>query len=325
MAVKLDFVKGHCGWDVMTLIPEGQAPAANELATSIKIVSPPIDGGLEVGWLGVTGQPGVFRLRMVNSTTRDWIAMCGGMSQVIGKALVETFLRDRFSVDVTRELLEITLLTPCGEIPVRVDVRNRKAVGVTTTMNAYVDYLYRGGIERLELQGTEVLRVGDYAVINVRDLEAAHSGIDFTRRDFGPHLDIVNGILRQFRQLLGLNGVNGMLYDDRPAGLADYRVFPRFYSDDLAAARVPWEFQCGTGSIAVAVALAEEGKLASVAESGAVRLEWGNHSVTPDPYGIRTSRLSFELNGRRLTGIAFSHSVIEILAEGTLTLPTYTV
>lgn len=321
MSVQLDFVKGHCGWDVVTLLPAGQIPLADELAASVKIVSAPLYGGLEAGWMERGDAPGEIRLRMVNSTTRNWIPMCGGMSQVIGKALVETFLREHFEVDTSRPELGVTLLTPSGAIPVRVEIHGGKAASVTTTMDNYLAYLYREGIEPVIVNGVPFLKVGRYAVIDVRELEKVHPGLDFARRDPGPHLEVVNGVLRAFRTRLGLSGVNGMLYDDRPEGPGGLRVFPRFYSDDLAAARIPGEFQCGTGSIAVAVALASQGRIS--ATSDRLVLEWGSLRATPDPYGIRTSMVEVAGDGRRLVHAAFSHSVVEILAEGRLTLPGY--
>lgn len=322
MSDKLDFVRGHCGWDVVTLLPDGQLPPNEELAAAVKLVSAPIGGGLEVGWLGFGDRPDQIRLRIVNSTTRNWISMCGGMTQVIGKALVETFLRDHFKVDTSQPLVTVKLVTESGEIPIRIEIRNGKATRVTTTMDSYVSYLYREGFEQLILEGIPLLRIGKYAVIDVSDLEKASPGIDFTRRDPGRHLDLVHDVLRAMRDRMKVSGVNGMLYDQRPEGPGQYRVFPRFYSDDLAAARVPWEFQCGTGSVAVTMALAHQGQLPFAAK-GDVLLEWGSYRTTRDPYGIRTSQLTLEVQGRRLTKASFSHSVVEILAEGKLTLPKY--
>jgi hypothetical protein len=168
-----------------------------------------------------------------------------------------------------------------------------------------------------------VLRVGKYAVLEVTELEKRHPGVDFTRRDPGPHLDVIHDVLRAFGQRQAFSGVNGMLYDARPEGAGQYRAFPRFYSDDLAAARIPWEFQCGTGSIAVAIALAREARLPFTRGKGEVLLEWGSHRATPDPYGIRVSRMEIEVDDGRLAKATFSHSVVEILAEGKLTLPNY--
>ena len=323
MSVKLEFVRGHCGWDVVTLLPDGQVPASDELACSVKILGAPMDGGLEVGWLGRGAHDDEITLRMVNSTTKNWIPMCGGMTQVIGKALIETFLQKHFNIDVSQPVLNLKLMTPSGAIPVRIDRRDGQAANVTTTMDNYLSYLYQRGIEPLVLEGIPLLRVGTYAVVDVLALERRHPGVEFTRRDPGLHLDIVNRVLRAFREYVGLSGVNAMLYDDRPEGLGQYRVFPRFYSDDLAAARMPWEFQCGTGSIAVAMALAHAQRWPFTCGEGTVVLEWGSYRSTRDPYGIRTSTLQFDLDGTRVATASFSHSVIEILVEGHLILPGY--
>jgi hypothetical protein len=320
--MKIDFVKGHCGWDVVTLIDANQVPADRALACAIKIVSPPLDGGLEVGLMSPGDRPDTIRLQMVSSTAKDWIAMCGGMTQVIGKALVETFLRDHFAIDTARQIVSLTLLTPSGEIPVRIEQRDGKAMSVTSTMDAYVDYCYRRGVEPIQLGGFAALRVGDYLILDVRRLERHFPDNDFTRRDAGPHLDIVNSLLHRFGTQFGMNGVTGMLYDDRPEGPGQFRVFPRFYSPDLAAARVPWEFQCGTGTIAVLIALAHQDCLARDT-SQQLCLEWGSYRTTRDPYGIRTTQVSVTLENRRLRHAHFSHSVIEILAEGQLQLPNF--
>lgn len=322
MGVELDFVKGHCGWDAVTLIPQGQIAAADELSSALKILGPPIYGGLEVGWLGRGEWPDEIKLRIVDSTTKTWLPMCGGMTQVIGKALVETFLRDHFKVDVTRPVLNMKLVTAAGRIPIQVAIRDRKATTVTTTMDDYVAYLYQHGVERLVLEDVPFLRVGAFAVIDVAALTERYPGVDFTRRDNGPHLDIVNEMLRAFMRRLDTAGVYGMLYDDRPEKIGQFRVFPRFFSNDLTVARFPWEFQCGTGSIAVAVALAHEDRL-PIAPEGDVLFEWGSHKATPDPYGVRTSLLHLQLTERRVTKAAFSHSVVEILSEGRMTLPQY--
>jgi hypothetical protein len=321
--MSFSFVKGHCGWDVVTLVPDGQIPKGEELISALKIVAPPIDGGLEVGFITPGPMPNHFSLRMVSSTARDWIPMCGGMTQVIGKALVESFLRYRFGFDASKAVQDVTLLTPSGDISIRIHCDCQRVRSITTTMDRYVSFLYEGGIETLWLDHVRVLRIHDYAVIDLLSLEEQHPHKDFKRRDFGPHLEIVNDLLRGFARHLGTPGAKGMLYDRRPEGPGQYRVFPRFYSDDLAAARVPWEFQCGTGSIAVAVALAHEDRLPFRSGDGTVVFEWGSYSTTPDPYGIRTSRLDLGVDKGRVIKAAFSHSVVEILTEGTLTLPGY--
>jgi hypothetical protein len=322
--MQIDFVKGHCGWDALTLLPEGQVPPGRELEAALKILAEPVNGGLEVGFLGRGEQPGEIQLRMVDSTSRTWIPMCGGMSQVIGKALVETFFRDQFGVDTSRAHQEFRLHTASGIVPVRVAIAGGRAVRITTVMDEFAAFQYAGGVESVTLNGCSLMRVRDYCVLDIAELERAYPGPDFTRREPGPHLEIVNRILSVFAERYEAEGgVSGMLYDTRPEGPGAFRVYPRFYSADMAAAKLSYEFQCGTGTVAVGIALAYRDLLPRDEAQGSIIFEWGSQRSTPDPYGIRTSKFDFATHAGRLIRASFSHSVVEILAEGRLTLPAY--
>jgi hypothetical protein len=108
-----------------------------------------------------------------------------------------------------------------------------------------------------------------------------------------------------------------------PAGLrgTGISVYPRFYGPEMAAAKLPYEFQCGTGTVAVCIASAQRGLLPPDEASGHIVFEWGSQRAIPDPYGIRTTDVDFATHAGRLVRVSFSHSVIEILAKGRLTLP----
>jgi hypothetical protein len=315
--MKTTFVKGHCGWDSVTLIPAGDVPASRQLEIALRVMAAPYQGGLEVGFIGPGDGPNELRLRVADSTSRDWISMCGGMTQVIGKALVETSLRERLGIDFSAQPCTVKLLTDSAIVPIEIEIHDGKVVRVTTIMDGYVAYLYQLGVEPIVLDGVPALATADFVVFDIEALETRYPGLDFARRDPGPHLHAVNELLRDFGRRRGCAGVNGMLYDARPEGPGRFRVFPRFLSDDLAAASIPYEFQCGTGTVAVGIALAGLGLIGD----GEVLLEWGSRRATPDPYGIRTSQLGVCVHERRVTAARFSHSVVEILAEGTLFLP----
>lgn len=322
--MKVRFVKGHCGWDTLTLVPTGQIPPEHELEAALKIIDIPVSGGLEVGFLGRGECEGEIRLRMAESTTRDWIAMCGGMTQVIGKALVETFFRDHFNLNLSGPTLSVKLVTDSGVIPIQIDIEDAKARQTTTVMDDYVAYSYRRGVEPLDLDGVQALQVDRFMILDIAALEDRHPGVDFTRRDPGRHLEIVNALLRTFQRNCGsASGAVGMLYDDRPEGPGRFRIYPRFLSADLAAARIPYEFQCGTGTVAVGIALAYHKQLPFLERQGRIVFEWGSQRATRDPYGIRTSQLDLILQDDRVSKASFSHSLVEILAEGTLHLPGY--
>ena len=322
--MNVNFVKGHCGWDTVTLVLAGQIPQEHELAAALKIVTIPVSGGLEVGFMARGERQGEIRLRIAESTTRNWIAMCGGMSQVIGKALVETVFRNHFDLDLSGPTLSVKLVTDSGVIPLEIDIEDAKVRQTTTVMDDFVEFSYKGGVAPLVLDGVQALQVDRFIIVNIAALEDRHPGVDFTRRDPGRHLEIVNSLLQAFQRHCGSpTGAVGMLYDDRPQGPGRFRVYPRFYSADLAAARIPYEFQCGTGAVAVGIALAHHKQLPFEEQQGRIVFEWGNQRVTPDPYGIRTSQLDLVLQGGRVSKASFSHSVVEIIAEGTLHLPQY--
>lgn len=322
--MQVNFVKGHCGWDTLTLLPEGQIPPGRELEAALKILAEPVSGGLEVGFLGRGERAGEFQLRMVDSTARTWIPMCGGMTQVIGKALVETFLRDSFGVDSSRAHQEFRLYTPSGIVPVRVAIADGRAMAITTVMDEFAAFLYAGGVQPMTLDGCSLMRVHDFCVLDIAELERVHPGRDFTQRGAGPHLEIVNHMLRVFSERYGDgSAAYGMLYDARPHGPGTFRVYPRFYSADMAGTNQRHEFQCGTGTVAVGVALAYRELLPPNEAQGSIVFEWGSQRSTADPYGIRTSNFDFATCGGRITRASFSHSVVEIIAEGRLTLPAY--
>lgn len=321
--MEIEFVKGHCGWDVLTLVPEGIIPADRELEAALKIVDAPVNGGLEVGFMGAGEDAQTIRLRMVSSTQRDWIPMCGGMTQVIGKALVETFFRDRFRMNVSAPRLTVRLATPSGMIPLEIDIVNRRAARTTTVMDGYAGFLYDRGVEPIVLNGIEAIDTSEYLVFDIAALERAYSGINFRARKAGPHLEIINGLLKAYQRHRRLRtGTTGMMYESGGEGPGSFRIYPRFWSEDGSAASIPYEFQCGTGTVAVGIALAHRGLLSNTGP-GRVVLEWGSRRVTPDPYGIRTSDLDFVLDRGRLTRARFSHSVVEVLAEGRLHMPGY--
>jgi len=188
----ISFVKGHCGWDIVTLLVGEQIPPGKEIETALKIISPPVSGGIEVGFMYQTDEGEDIRLRIVDSTMKQ------------------------------------------------------------------------------------------------QDIE---------------------------------EGLYSILYDLNAEGPGQARAFSRFYEKTPSAISMPWEFQCGTGTVAVGIAMAEQGKLPFKGDKGKVVFEWGSQKLTPDSYGIRTSELNIVLEEKQIVSASFSHSVIEILCEGQLTVP----
>jgi hypothetical protein len=324
MGNSIDFVKGHCGWDILTLLVGEHVPDGKEIETALKIFNPPVSGGIEVGFMYPRKGEEDIRLRIIDSTHKTWIPMCGGMSQVIGKAVVETFVRERFGIKISSPGTTINLLTDSGMVPLEIEIKDNKAVKVTTVMSDYCSYLYGEGVQPVEVMGINAMRVGYFLVINIEALEWKYPGVEFAQRSPGPHQDIIRQILINYmKQEKITDGVFSMLYDLRPEGKGHARLFPRFYDKTESTASIPWEFQCGTGTIAAGLAMAELGELPFKGNEGTIVYEWGSQRLTPDPYGMRTSELKLGLQNNRAVIAGFSHSVIEILCEGKLNLPNY--
>lgn len=322
--MQVRFVKGHCGWDALTLIPSEEVSPGRELEVALKIVDAPVNGGLEAGLLGRGERAAEIRMRAVSSTHRTWIPLCGGMTQVVGKALVETFFREHFSIDVSSPHLTVHLLTDSGVIPLHIEIENGRVVRTTTVMDGYAAFLYGRGVVSVVLEGIEAVDVSEYLVFDIAALERAHPGVEFRSRRASAGLEIINGLLKAYRSYQGITGgVAGMMYQHGGEGPGQFRLYPRFYGDDQAAARVPFEFQCGTGTVAIGIALAYHGLLPFSGTQGHAIFEWGSQRITPDPYGIRTSRLDAVIRNGQIAQARFSHSTVEILAEGSLTLPGY--
>jgi hypothetical protein len=66
----------------------------------------------------------------------------------------------------------------------------------------------------------------------------------------------------------------------------------------------------------VGIALAYHDRLPFDGAQGRIIFEWGSQRATPDPYGIRTSDLHVNLQHGRVSKASFSHSVVELVAEG---------
>ena len=232
--------------------------------------------------------------------------------------------REHFNIDTSRAVQEIRLRTPAGVVPIRIAIDGGRAVHIASVMDEFATFLYSGGVEALSLDGCRLLRVRDYCALDLAELERVYPRLDFTQRCPGPHLEIVNRLLGRFAERYEAEGgVLGMMYDSRPEGPGAFRIYPRFYGPEMAAAKLPYEFQCGTGTVAVCIALAQRGLLPPDEALGHIVFEWGSQRTTPDPYGIRTSDVDFATHAGRLVRASFSHSVVEILAEGRLTLPAY--
>ncbi|NRA37826.1 MAG: hypothetical protein HRU15_06780 [Planctomycetes bacterium] len=314
---KLAYIKGHCGWDTVSFVDARDIPEDQLANIGNMILNEPIRGGIEVCFMWPGKNGGDVAVKIFDCSHRDWIPMCGGMSQIMGKVLTESSFAHRFNIPDNSS--RIIMETDSGLIPI--DIHNNE---ICTQMKNFCEYVYKESVYPIEIFNIQCMRVGNFLIINIDELNKAHPDIDFTRRDPGEHVNILHAMHLEYQKQASLGAaVYSILYDLNPEGPGYGRLFTRFLDPSHLTTDLPYELQCGTGTIAAGIAMAERGELPFKEGEGSLLLEWGSQKTTPDPYGIRCSELHLELSNGKVIDAAFSHSVIEILIDGELTLPKY--
>lgn len=322
----IDFVKIHAGWDEIVFLHGEQLPKGREIEICLSVLRKPSIGGIEVGILYPSRGRGHIRIKMVDDTQKGYIRMCGGLTQAIAKAIVETPIGRHYGIVVRRGLNTIALETDAGLIHIEMVVENQRVKRVTTHMNAYVETLYGLGVETVNVAGIECVSVGltdnslEYLVLDVDELSKSYPIVDFWRRDTGS-LVILERVYAAFLKQKNLSSgvVYSVLYrlEANRKGKSVQAVF-RFY---------PWldpggshpEFGCGTGSVALGIALHSRGHIQCREEPLKLPIIVGGEHL-PENTRVKT-QLVLEGNPSRITAASFSHDRIELVAAGTLYLP----
>jgi len=309
--MKLDFVRGHMGGNLIVLVEGEQIPEGMELETGIKLLSPNYLYAHEVGILYPTEKPGELKVKIAEPTSNCFISACGGFTQVLGVALVETELGDVFGVEKKEPFTETLLHTEGGTVALTIETRGEKATRVKTDMTSFVRESYERGVRKLEFEGLEVLQAGKFLVINADCFKSAYPWADFENWDQQTR-DKVIAIQQRFIEETGENEYNLALYDWNPEHGKDMRiVFPHCVEAEY------FEPSCGTGTVALGIAVLAQGELAAqgVSNSGKVvlRIECGGGKELGGP---EVTELEMDLEKDEVKEAFLSHSNVEITAVG---------
>jgi len=327
MQESYNFVRGHSGWDAVTLLYGEQIPKGREHEIALSLLYPPLFGGAEVGFLYKPEKKEDIRLRIIDRTTRTWLPMCGGMSQVIGKASIETELKDYFKIKVKEPVTTINVQTDSGLVPIESEVSGGEVKRVWTNMSYYAEYLYKEGVKPVNILGVDAVKTGYFLVINMDSLKKKYPKCDFRYRGPGPQWEALKEVLSAYIRQEGMDKQSqySMLYDMHPEGEGDARIWTRLARLDTQPAVDPYgltmEGLCGTGTIAVGLAMAENGDLKVKDGPVEVEFEMGSKSISKDPYGSRKTVMKMNVKKGKVVNASFSHSVIELLATGKVYLP----
>jgi hypothetical protein len=319
------FIKGHCGWDSVTLLFGEEVPKGEEHRIANTLLDPPCTSGFEIGFLYPPEKGEDIRLRIIDSTTRTWLPMCGGMSQVIGIATFQTQIHSQFKIEKKLPKTTIKIGTDSGIVPIDITFDGNQIRRVRSQMGEYIRFLYKEGVEPVDICGVPAMKVGYFLVFKLDDLNRLRPDVEFRHRGEGPGLRFLRTLQSEYLKMDGKEGstLYSMIYDLNREEGGRANIYTRIFRGKDIPQQTLMEAQCGTGTIAVGLAMAERDEIEFQGQCARVIFEWGKSEFTVDPYGVRKSVLDLKRDGLRISWGAFSHSVVELQSSGTLHLPAF--
>ena len=302
--LKVDFVKGHMGGNEIILVNGGQIPKHHRIKAALSLMESPGIRGDQVGILEKPHEGGDVKVRIVDKTEKTYITMCGGLTQVLPRALRETDLGKRYGIGKTFK--ELALETDLGTVKISVR-KTRNKVRTYTDMTKFVEECYRYGVSRIQVEGVDALKVGEFLVVDVQKLRERYAQVNFEEMNAEAR-EILLSMQKDFdRQHLWPNpNSNYSLFAMYPEDPTHGRVvFPH----NITTGHI--EPSCGTGTTAVAVALAETKRTAD----GLVTLRFDSGGG-PFLGGPETTEVRMVVENSRVKHAEFSHSLVEITANG---------
>ncbi|MGA2789872.1 MAG: hypothetical protein ABSF00_03775 [Candidatus Bathyarchaeia archaeon] len=303
-SIKLDYVKGHMGGNEIVFLDGSQISPKRYVDVGLSALDSPSVHGDQTGVLLKPKGSGDIRVKIVDRTARGFITMCGGLSQVLPKALAETYLGKRF--DIRKPMKKIDLETDLGIV--RISVKSVKGETVAfTDMTKFVDECYRRGLSQIQVSGVNALKIGKFLVVDASEILKSHPAADFVS---------MNQAAKEVLMVMQKDFDNQHLI---PKANADYSLFD-MYPEDSTHGRVLFphsipighiEPSCGTGTIAVAVALAYSGRITE--PSASLRFDSGDG---PFLGGTETTKVEMLLENGKVKHAEFTHSRVQITSVG---------
>jgi len=309
--LKLDFVRGHMGGNLIILVLGEQMPPGKELETAVKLLKPEYLYGHEAGILYPRKGDFGLKVKIAEPTSQCFISACGGFTQVLGAALIETELGDKFGINRHAARTEVLLDTDGGPTKLYIESSEGKVKSIKTDMTAFVRECYRRGVKPLHYEGLEVMQAGKFLVLEADRCKSIFPWVDFINWDLRTR-EMLTTIQDQFAGETGEQEYNVVLYDRNPQYAGDMRVvYPHCVKADYI------EPSCGTGTVALGIAALARGELPQVSTNGlhtvSLKAECGGGRELGGP---DISILEMIVEKGRVIEAAFSHSNVEITSVG---------
>jgi len=304
---KVDFIKGHMGGNEIVLLYADQMPEGKGIAVAASVLAKPSIGGHNSG-LVYRSEIADIKVEALDATSYELLGMCGGLTQVLGKAIVETDLASHVGLTIEEPETNVVLETGVGLVRLRILHQDGKVERVLTEMTAFVEECYALGIERLKVAGIDALKVGPFLVMNGDAAKQAYPDITFEgmgEKEFR----IFQDAQREFHRYIGRETSCFSLYDLHSKIHSGRLAFPHGLDQRY------YEPSCGTGTVAVGLAMVENGEIDRNG-SISVTLETGGDIFSLG--GPNTIELGLVIEDKKVVQAHISHSFVQIVATGKL-------
>ena len=312
----LPFVKGHMGGNEIILLYGDEVPVGREIEVALQSLYPPHIRGHEAGLIYQSEEQNTVNVKIIGAISKGFISMCGGLTQVLGKALIETDLLEDFGLQITEPMTTVILQTDAGPVKLKIETDGGKVKRVLSEMTPFVEECYQLGVQDIDVAGVSAMRIGKFLAADANAIQQAYPKANFENID-ATTLRVLQSMQGAFDRhgYQARPNADFAIYDLKPVN-ADHTgrvIFPHTMSEDYI------EPACGTGTVAVGLSLIESGELEKLEkpevtldltfESGGSPLVIGGPDLT---------RLQLTVRDGKVVGASFSHSLVEILATGQL-------
>lgn len=309
--MELDFIKGHMGGNRIILLDGAQIPKGHELQAGLHALDELNLSAHQVGLLYPPQHGGDIRARIVSVCGRDFIPTCGGFTQVLGHALATTDLSRKFNLDLSAPRSTVVIEFDYIDVEIEIVRDGDKVAYVETNFSSFTAEVTRRGIASVDLDGVHSMKVGHFFVLNAENVRAIHPTANFEIMD-DTTKELLTLLQWRFLGVTSLTSWDFGLYDWSPRHGGTIRVlFPHNIRTKFI------EPTCGTGSIALGLALLNSGeaeKHGFSKESEIVfELESGGDLTIGGP---DITRVRFEMDQGKVAKTYFTNNRVEIVAKG---------
>ena len=312
---KINFLKGHMGGNKILLLDGSQILEEELLSTALYALDELTLSGHQAGILYPPERGGSVRVRIVSTCGGDFIAACGGLSQVLSRAMVDTELGQKYNVKPADDECEIAIEFDKITVKTKTSLKNGVYQETNTDFTSFAKDLLLRGIEKINLGDIEAWRVGYFFVIDADRVKDRYPEVNFEVMD-GATKEIITLLQYRFLGATGITSWDSACFDHKSHKDCNFRAF---FPHNARTGHV--EASCGTGSIALALAFLANGEAQFLGDKSSdpyiLKLETGGKPVLGGP---DVTHVQIERDNGVFKNASFSNSNVEILATGQLTI-----